>query len=87
GAAEEEGHRRVGERAAACADLLLVVGERARPLYEAARTARSADVRFLTSAEEAIPILRAELQRGDHLLVKASRAVALESVVGALVAP
>jgi UDP-N-acetylmuramoyl-tripeptide--D-alanyl-D-alanine ligase len=87
GAAEEEGHRRVGERAAACADLLLVVGERARPLYEAARSARSTEARFLTSAEEAIPILRAELQRGDHLLVKASRAVALESVVGALVAP
>jgi UDP-N-acetylmuramyl pentapeptide synthase len=30
GAAEEEGHRRVGVRAAACADLV-VVGERARP--------------------------------------------------------
>ena len=87
GAAEEEGHRQVGQRAAACAHLVFVVGERARPLYEAARTARSADVRFLTSAEEAAPILGAELQPGDHLLVKASRAVALESVVDALVAP
>ena len=87
GAAEDEGHRQVGERAADCVDLLLVVGERARPLYEAARSAGSAEARFLTLADEAIPILRAELQPGDHLLVKASRAVALESVVGALAAP
>ncbi|KKK67706.1 hypothetical protein LCGC14_2951380, partial [marine sediment metagenome] len=55
--------------------------------YEAARTAGSADVRFLTSAEGVAAILRGELQPGDHLLVKASRAVALESVVDALVAP
>lgn len=87
GTAEEEGHRQVGQRAAACADLLLVVGERARPLYEAARTAGSADVRFLTSAEGVAAILRGELQPGDHLLVKASRAIALESVVDALMAP
>jgi len=94
GAAEEEGHRQVGQRAAACADLILVLGERARPLYEAAQTtgrayrqAGPAEVRFLASAQEAEPILRDELQPGDYLLVKASRAVALESVVDALVAP
>jgi UDP-N-acetylmuramoyl-tripeptide--D-alanyl-D-alanine ligase len=87
GAVEEEGHRQVGERAAACADLLLVVGERARPLYEAAQTSGLTEVRFLASAQEAAPILRDELQPGDYLLVKASRALALESVVDALVAP
>jgi UDP-N-acetylmuramoyl-tripeptide--D-alanyl-D-alanine ligase len=87
GIAEEEGHRQVGQRAAACADLVLVVGERARPLYEAARAAGPAEVRFLASTQEAAPILRDELQPGDYLLVKASRAVALESVVDALVAP
>ena len=87
GAAEEEGHRQVGERAAACADLVLVVGERARPLYEAARTAGSAEVRFLASPSEAVAALRDELQPDDNLLVKASRAVALEAVVDALVAP
>ncbi len=87
GAAEEEGHRQVGQRAAACADLVLVLGERAQPLYEAAQTAGPAEVRFLTSIQEAEPILRDELQPGDYLLVKASRAVALESVVDALVAP
>jgi UDP-N-acetylmuramoyl-tripeptide--D-alanyl-D-alanine ligase len=86
GAAEEEGHRQVGRRAAACADLILVVGERARPLYEAARAAGATEARLLNSAREAEPILRDELQPGDYLLVKASRAVALESVVDALVA-
>ena len=87
GAAEEEGHRQVGQRAAACADLILVVGERARPLYEAARATGPAEVRFLALAEEAASILRDELQPGDYLLVKASRAVALETVVDALVSP
>jgi UDP-N-acetylmuramoyl-tripeptide--D-alanyl-D-alanine ligase len=87
GTAEEEGHRQVGQRAAACANLVLVVGERARPLYEAARAAGPAEVRFLASTQEAAPILRDELRPGDYLLVKASRAVALESVVDALVAP
>ncbi len=87
GTAEEEGHRQVGERAAGCADLVLVVGERARPLYEAARATGPAEVRFLASTQEAAPILRDELQPSDYLLVKASRAVTLESVVDALVAP
>jgi UDP-N-acetylmuramoyl-tripeptide--D-alanyl-D-alanine ligase len=87
GTAEEEGHRQVGQRAATCADLVLVAGERARPLYEAARAEGPAEVRFLTSTQEAAPVLHDELQSGDYLLVKASRAVALESVVDALVAP
>lgn len=86
GAAEEEGHRQVGERAAAACDLLLVLGERARPLAEAARAAGLKDVRFLDSPEAAAAALRAELGSGDHLLVKASRALALETVVDALVA-
>jgi UDP-N-acetylmuramoyl-tripeptide--D-alanyl-D-alanine ligase len=87
GTAEEEGHREVGRRAAACADLILVVGKRARPLFEAARAAGPTEVRFLATAQEAAPILRDELQPSNYLLVKASRAVALESVVDALVVP
>ncbi|MEX0800375.1 MAG: UDP-N-acetylmuramoyl-tripeptide--D-alanyl-D-alanine ligase [Dehalococcoidia bacterium] len=81
---EADGHRRVGERAAACADLVLVVGERARPLYEAAASGQ-AEARYLDSVEAATSALRDELRPGDHLLVKASRAVGLESVVEALV--
>jgi len=86
GAAEVGGHRQVGERAAAACDLLLVLGERAQPLAEAARDAGLKDVRFLESSEEAAEMLQAELRSGDHLLVKASRALALEKVVDALVA-
>lgn len=86
GAAEEEGHRCVGERAAASADLLFVVGERAHPLAEAARAAGQTP-RQLESKDEAAEVLRSELRTGDHLLVKASRALALETVVDALVAP
>ena len=86
GAAEEEGHRQVGERAAQACELLLVLGERARPLAEAARAAGLKDVRFLESSEAAVEMLRRELQGGDYLLVKASRALALETVVDALFA-
>lgn len=87
GAAEEDGHRHVGARAAACADLVLVIGERTRPLYEAACSTGGAEARFLASVEEATSLLRDELRPGDHLLIKASRAVALESVVEALSSP
>jgi UDP-N-acetylmuramoyl-tripeptide--D-alanyl-D-alanine ligase len=87
GAAEEEGCRQVGERAAAGAcDLLLVVGERARMIGTAAKTAGLRDVKFVESNEYAVEILLEELAQGDHLLVKASRALALEAVVDALVA-
>lgn len=85
GVAAEEGHRQVGEHAAACTDLLLVVGEPARPLYEAALKA-GADARFFNSPADAVPVLRDELRPEDHLLVKASRVVALEDVVEGLAA-
>jgi len=83
GAAEEDGHRQVGERAATACDLLLVVGERARPLAEAAEGGR-AEVRRLNSHAEAIDALNRELRKGDHVLIKASRAMAFDKVVSAL---
>lgn len=86
GAAEEDGHRRVGERAASCCDVLVVAGERARPLAEAAGAAGLRDVRFLGSSEFAAEMLRRELKEGDHLLVKASRAMGFEAVVDSLAA-
>ncbi len=84
GDAEEAGHRRVGERAAAVCDLVFVIGERARPLAAAA-AAGLRETHFLNSKEEAIERLRRETRTGDHLLIKASRALALEDVVDALV--
>ncbi len=84
GAAEEEGHRSVGQRAARTCDLLYVTGERCRPLAEAAE-ASGLEARWV-SPGAAADVLRQELRPGDYLLVKASRAMGLEAVVDALVA-
>ena len=83
GPAEREGHLRVGELAASACDLLLTVGERARVIADGARDA-GAEVRHLTSTSEAIDALKHDLRAGDHLLIKASRAMAFEEVVSAL---
>jgi UDP-N-acetylmuramoyl-tripeptide--D-alanyl-D-alanine ligase len=85
GAATAEGNLAVGERAASRCDLLLVIGEEAREIGEAARRGGLNDVRFLASPERAAETLLKELAGGDYILIKASRAVGLESVVEALV--
>jgi UDP-N-acetylmuramoyl-tripeptide--D-alanyl-D-alanine ligase len=81
GAFEEEGHRLVGERAARTTQILYTVGERGRIIGEAAQAAGHQDVRFLASKEKAAATIRETLSEGDHLLVKASRAMALETVI------
>jgi UDP-N-acetylmuramoyl-tripeptide--D-alanyl-D-alanine ligase len=81
GAAEESGNAAVGERAASACDLLYVFGERARPIGEAAVRAGHPRVRYPRSIEEAADALREDLGRGDHALIKASRAVGLEALV------
>lgn len=86
GAAEVEGHREVGRKAASVCDLLLVAGERAQPLAEAAKEAGLRDVRFFQSTEALAATLANDLTAGDYLLVKASRGMALETVVEALLA-
>jgi UDP-N-acetylmuramoyl-tripeptide--D-alanyl-D-alanine ligase len=85
GAAEDEGHEQVGRHAATTCDVLMVCGEDARLLAEAARAAGHTGVRLLATPEETAETLRRELREGDVCLVKASRAVGLESVVEALV--
>ncbi len=85
GAASEEGHRAVGRHAAGCCEVLVVVGEDARLIAEEARLAGHPSVRFIASSGEAADLLRREVQSGDTVLIKASRAVGLESVVDALV--
>jgi UDP-N-acetylmuramoyl-tripeptide--D-alanyl-D-alanine ligase len=81
GAYEEEGHRLVGQRAARGLHALYVVGQHGQLIGEAAQKAGQPEVHFLRSKEEASAILRKALRQGDHLLVKASRALALETVV------
>ncbi len=86
GSAEEEGHRQVGGRAASACDLLLVLGDKALSLAQAAQDAGLRDVRFLESRAAAVAVLQAELGEGDHLLVKASRTLTLETVIEELAA-
>jgi UDP-N-acetylmuramoyl-tripeptide--D-alanyl-D-alanine ligase len=85
GAAETVGHRRVGQHTVGRCDVLFVAGDDATVLAEAALTAGHQDVRRI-SPEDAGDVLRDELRAGDYCLIKASRAVGLESVAEALVA-
>ncbi len=86
GSYEEIGHRRVGARAAEVVDRLITVGERARWIADEAIAAGLAPehVYQAQDVDEAIALARAWLQPGDIVLVKASRALALEQVVDAL---
>ncbi len=81
GVYEQVGHELVGQRAAQTANVIYVLGERGRIIGEAARKAGHGDVSFLSSKEEAAAALRRALAEGDYLLVKASRAMALETVI------
>lgn len=85
GDAENEGHELVGRHAATRCDVLIVSGDDARLLAEAARVAGHPDVRLVAAPEGTSEMLRKELRDGDVCLIKASRAVGLEAVVGAVV--
>jgi UDP-N-acetylmuramoyl-tripeptide--D-alanyl-D-alanine ligase len=98
GAFEEEGHRLVGGRAAQVLDLgpagsvhgkLVTVGSRARWIAEEALSSGmpAADVHLVETSADAIAVLQGLIQPGDIILVKGSRAAALESVVDALSRP
>jgi len=83
---EEEGHRKVGVRAADVVQVLVTVGERARWIAEEARLSglpAEAVHSFATSAE-AIAWLQEQVQPKDVILVKGSHAMHLDEVVAAL---
>lgn len=86
GAYEVEGHRLVGGRAGAVADLLIAVGPRARIISrEALAVGMPADrVWMCDSNAEAVEILRQVVQPGDVILVKGSRGLRMEEIVNAL---
>lgn len=90
GAAAEEGHRSVGRVAAECrVDVLLLVGEGVEAIGEGARQAGAPPPRIERFAEaaEAAAFLRVHAARGDAVLIKASRGVALERVEAAWLQP
>ncbi len=84
GAAEAEGHRSVGQKAATACHQLFVIGEKGPLIAAAAAEAGLTAIRPFATREEAIAAIRQELRKGDHLLVKASRALSLEKVAQAL---
>jgi UDP-N-acetylmuramoyl-tripeptide--D-alanyl-D-alanine ligase len=86
GEGHESGHRAVGEMAAAVADLLVVVGDRATGIADGAVAAGLAPGRIVRTAtrETALEVLRPRLRDGDVVLVKASRGIELDLLVDAL---
>jgi UDP-N-acetylmuramoyl-tripeptide--D-alanyl-D-alanine ligase len=83
---EEEGHRRVGCRAADTVDILITVGPRAHLTADEASAcglAREAIIEVETN-DQAISHLREIIQRDDIVLVKGSRSMAMEEIVAAL---
>ena len=86
---EEEGHRRVGCRAADTVDILITVGPRAHIIADEAR-ACGLSPEVITEVEtndKAIAQLRQLIQRGDFVLVKGSRSMAMEEIVATLQVP
>jgi UDP-N-acetylmuramoyl-tripeptide--D-alanyl-D-alanine ligase len=77
----------VGRRAGATADLLVAVGEAGGTLAAAALEAglEAAALVRVADADEALALLPGLLRPGDVVLIKASRAAALERVVEGLV--
>ena len=85
GAYEEEAHREVGQRAAQVLDVLATVGPRARWIAEeAAQLNPHLQLESWPERREAARWLRGQLRAGDYVLVKGSRAMALEEVVAVL---
>jgi UDP-N-acetylmuramoyl-tripeptide--D-alanyl-D-alanine ligase len=86
---EEEGHRRVGCRAADTVDLLITVGPRAHMIADEARDCGLAPeaVTEVETNDQAIEHLRQMVQPGDIVLVKGSRSMAMEEIVAVLQVP
>ncbi len=89
GSYAEEGHRLVGRRASDVADLLIAVGELGAIVgKEALDCGKDPSTVFLASTnEEAVRHLKDLLQPGDCVLVKGSRGMRMEEIVGAIRCP
>ena len=86
GTEEQSAHRGLGAYAADRCDWLIAVGERSRDVVDAAREAGHAQACWVAEADQAADILRHSLEPADTLLVKASHAMHLETVVESLAA-
>lgn len=83
---EEEGHQRVGRRAAEVARVLITLGPRAKVIAEAARKA-GMNPKNVQEYEDIAPIvdwLKANLSARDVALVKGSNGLRMDRIVSAL---
>jgi UDP-N-acetylmuramoyl-tripeptide--D-alanyl-D-alanine ligase len=80
---EHEGseHRRMGTIAAECCDVLAAVSEPCRAMVEAAREGGLAAATWYGEKDEAARAVAHELRAEDHVLVKASRSQAFETIL------
>ena len=81
GSETEPGHRRVGNRAAAVLDMLVVLGAASRTTADEARRCGLAGVIEASDHAEVVELLRRELRPGDDVLVKGSLAMGMSEVV------
>lgn len=85
GPEEEEGHRAVGIAAAPVVDLLLVVGQKARMIGQAAEAAEHPlEVLYADTNDQASALLGERIGANDFVLVKGARVAATEQIVAAL---
>jgi UDP-N-acetylmuramoyl-tripeptide--D-alanyl-D-alanine ligase len=84
GAAESDGHREVGRRAAEVADVIYAVGDLGRWIGDAAIQAGHNDVHIVMDKSEIAHALLPQLAPGDVVLLKASRALELETLLDEL---
>jgi UDP-N-acetylmuramoyl-tripeptide--D-alanyl-D-alanine ligase len=83
-----EAHESIGAEVVGVADILITVGDRAKFIAGAAHDAgmRNDHIFIFDTADAAIPTLERSLKQGDLVLLKASHAIGLDTVVRAVTA-
>ena len=87
GGEEEAGHRAVGAYSVGRCDRLIAIGELAKITADAAWDAGHQQIQWFEDKTPATKILRQELGADDVVLIKASHAQELETMVEALITP
>ena len=83
GSEEDRAHQTIGERAGAELDLLFTIGDLGARIGEAASAVGATTV-HIESKADAARVVAEQLRPGDAILVKASNALHLETVVADL---
>jgi len=83
---EQQGHEKVGVRAAEVADTLITVGKLGRIIAESAHQAGlpSSKIHITDGVEQATDLLRGILREGDVALVKGSHGLRMDRIAAAL---